>query len=35
MLLDAEAALMKLSDVIASSYFTTQERSEAQHEAHG
>jgi uncharacterized circularly permuted ATP-grasp superfamily protein/uncharacterized alpha-E superfamily protein len=34
-LLDAEAALMKLSDVIASSYFTTQARSEAQHEALG
>jgi uncharacterized alpha-E superfamily protein len=35
MLLDTEASLMKLSDVITSSYFTTQARSEAQHEAFG
>jgi uncharacterized alpha-E superfamily protein len=35
MLLDTEASLMKLSDVITSSYFTTQARSEAQHEALG
>ena len=35
MLLDAESTLMRLSDVIASSYFTTQVRSEARHEAHG
>jgi hypothetical protein len=34
-LLDAEAALMKLSDVVASTYFTTRERSEAPWEAHG
>ena len=34
-LLGAEAALMKLSDVVASTYFTTRERSEAPWEAHG
>ena len=32
---DAEATLMKLSDMVASSYFTTRERSEAPWEAHG
>ena len=34
-LLEVESALMRLSDVIASTYYTTQMRSEAQHEAHG
>jgi len=34
-LLDVESSLMRLSDVIASTYFTTQMRSEAQHEALG
>ncbi|AMN40719.1 circularly permuted type 2 ATP-grasp protein [Rhodoplanes sp. Z2-YC6860] len=34
MLIEAENALMRLSDVIGSTYFTTQHRSEAQHEAH-
>jgi uncharacterized circularly permuted ATP-grasp superfamily protein/uncharacterized alpha-E superfamily protein len=34
-LLEVESALMRLSDVVASSYFTTQVRSEAQSEAHG
>jgi len=33
-LLETENALMRLSDVIGSTYFTTQHRSEAQHEAH-
>jgi uncharacterized circularly permuted ATP-grasp superfamily protein/uncharacterized alpha-E superfamily protein len=33
-LLETESALMRLSDVIGSTYFTTQHRSEAQHEAH-
>jgi uncharacterized alpha-E superfamily protein len=32
---DAEAALMKLSDVVASTYFTTRERSEAPWESLG
>jgi hypothetical protein len=32
---DAEATLMKLSDVVASTYFTTRERSEAPWESHG
>jgi uncharacterized alpha-E superfamily protein len=34
-LLDAEAALMKLSDVVASTYFTTRERSESPWESLG
>jgi uncharacterized alpha-E superfamily protein len=34
MLIEAENALMRLSDLIGSTYFTTQHRSEAQHEAH-
>jgi len=32
---DAEAALTKLSDVVASTYFTTRERSEASWESLG
>ena len=35
MLFDAEASLMKLSDVVASAYFTTRERSEAPWESLG
>jgi uncharacterized alpha-E superfamily protein len=34
-LLDTDGAMMRLSDVIGSTYFTTQLRSEAQHEALG
>jgi hypothetical protein len=32
---EVETALMKLSDVVASTYFTTRERSEAAWESHG
>ena len=35
MLLEVEAALMKLSDVVASTYFTTHARSEATWDALG
>jgi uncharacterized alpha-E superfamily protein len=33
-LLEAEGDMMRLSDAIGSTYFTTQHRSEAHHEAH-